>query len=146
MKDIIDPITILLVEDDEGHARLTEKNLRRSGIENPIKHFDSGKKILDFLFVEQTHPEDERYLILLDLNLPEIDGYEVLKRIKSDPLLHVIPVVILTTTSNPGETSRCYALGCNLYITKSVNYDEFCDTMQKLGLLLSIVKFPLPNR
>ena len=139
------PVMILLVEDDSGHALLIEKNLRRAGISNKIVTLDNGQKAVDFLFKEGAytgagHPSPP--LILLDLNLPVLDGYQVLKIIKSDERTKAIPVVILTTTDNPREVARCYELGCNVYITKPVEYEKFSDAIRKLGLFLSIVRVP----
>ncbi len=137
------PIKILLVEDDPGHARLIEKNLRRSGIMNEIIAFDNGQSVLDYVNTacfEQESNED--LLILLDLNLPILDGYQVLERIKANEQTKTIPVVILTTTDIPQDINRCYALGCNIFITKPIQYEDFCAAIQNLGLMLSIVKVP----
>jgi len=82
-------------------------------------------------------------LILLDLNLPRLDGFQVLTRLKADVHTRHIPVIILTTTDEPYEIERCYALGCNVYITKPVEYEQFAEAIRKLGLFLSIVKIPL---
>jgi CheY-like chemotaxis protein len=81
-------------------------------------------------------------LILLDLNLPVLDGYQVLQRIKSDERTKHIPVVVLTTTDDNREIERCYELGCNIYITKPVEYDQFSEAIRKLGLFLTVVKVP----
>ncbi len=134
-------VTILLVEDDPGHALLIEKNLRRANIANTIVKLDNGQKAVDFLFKGEGGSRDP-LLILLDLNLPVLDGYQVLKIIKSDERTKRIPVVILTTTDNPHEVARCYEHGCNIYITKPVEYERFSETIQSLGLFLSIVKVP----
>jgi len=139
------PVMILLVEDDSGHALLIEKNLRRAGISNKIITVDNGQMAVDFLFKEGAyrgsgHPSP--LLVLLDLNLPVLDGYQVLKIIKNDERTKAIPVVILTTTDNPHEVARCYELGCNVYITKPVEYEKFSDAIRKLGLFLSIVRVP----
>lgn len=139
------PVTILLVEDDPGHAVLIEKNLRRAGIANSFVKLDNGQKAVDFLFKTGDYLGNDQPappLILLDLNLPVLDGYQVLKIIKSDPRTKSIPVVVLTTTDNPHEVSRCYELGCNVYVTKPVEYDTFCDAIRKLGLFISIIKVP----
>jgi len=138
-------VTILLVEDDPGHAILIEKNLRRGGIANTIVTVDDGQKAVDFLLNRDgrqggAHPE--QLVILLDLNLPVLDGYQVLKIIKNDERTKQIPVVILTTTDNPAEVAKCYELGCNVYVTKPVEYEAFSKAIQNLGLLLSIIKVP----
>jgi CheY-like chemotaxis protein len=132
-------VTILLVEDDPGHALLIEKNLRRANIANTIVKVDNGQKAVDFLFKDEGGFRDP-LLVLLDLNLPVLDGYQVLKIIKNDERTRQIPVAVLTTTDNPHEVKRCYELGCNIYITKPVEYEQFSDAIRKLGLFLSIVR------
>ncbi len=135
-------VTIILVEDDSGHALLIEKNLRRAGIVNEIVTFTDGGTAVDHLLSRGGNGSSGPVLVLLDLNLPVLDGYQVLERIKSDAKTRGIPVVILTTTDTPREVERCYELGCNVYITKPVDYDSFAGAMQKLGMFLSIVKIP----
>jgi len=137
------PRRILLVEDDPGHSRLIERNLRRSGISNRIVAADSGRKALDYIFGGENESRfSDRLLVLLDLNMPDIGGYEVLKRMKEDERTRHIPVVILTSTDDDREVSKCYELGCNNYVTKPVEYAEFVEAIRKLGLFLSVVKIP----
>ena len=141
----IEAVTILLIEDDRGHARLIEKNLRRSNINNEIKVIDNGQSALDYLFKERDYAQSNHHsplLVLLDLNLPRLDGYQVLERMKSDDRTKRIPVIILTTTDDSREVARCYQLGCNVYITKPVNYEHFSEAIRKMGLFLSIVTVP----
>jgi CheY-like chemotaxis protein len=143
--DTHQPVTILLVEDDPGHALLIEKNLRRAGIANNILVLDNGKKAVDFLLKEGEYHNDRQpspLLILLDLNLPVLDGYQVLKIIKADARTRQIPVVVLTTTDTAHEVARCYELGCNVYVAKPVDYGQFSEAIRNLGLFLSIVKIP----
>jgi len=138
-------VTILLVEDDPGHATLIEKNLRRGGIANNIITLDDGGKAVDYLLKQGDYLGDEHpapLLILLDLNLPVLDGYQVLKIIKNDERTKNIPIVVLTTTDTPQEVSRCYELGCNVYVTKPVEYAQFSEAIRTLGLFLAIVKIP----
>lgn len=136
-------LVIIMVEDDAGHARLIEKNLRRANIANEIIHFGDGSGIIDYFFNnERNDAVYERVLILLDLNLPHVDGYDVLARLKSEEKTRSIPIIILTTTDNPKEIDRCYQLGCNVYITKPVEYDKFSEAIRKLGLMLEVVKVP----
>jgi CheY-like chemotaxis protein len=138
-KQIAQEITILLAEDDPGHARLIEKNLRRSNIMNKIVTVGDGQQAIDYLF------SDDRpwpLLVLLDLNMPVLDGYQVLERIKASEHTKRIPVVVLTTTDDSREVSRCYDLGCNVYMTKPVDYLQFSEAIRKLGLFLSVVTMP----
>ena len=144
MSLISEHITIIMVEDDEGHAKLIERNLRRAGIANTITHLNTGPKAMEFLF-SNPKIKDEQILVLLDLNLPEIDGYQILERLKTDPVTKNIPVIVLTTTDNPKEINRCYDLGCNVYITKPVEYESFSAAIQKFGLMLSVVRLPNHN-
>ena len=137
------PVNIIMVEDDEGHARLIEKNIRRAGINNGICHFTDGGSAIDYLF---NHPEGPAKngpaLILLDLNLPDMSGTDILARVKSDEHLKRTPVVVLTTTDDKLEIERCYDLGANVYITKPVNYESFADAIRQLGLFLSVIQVP----
>ena len=137
-------VTIVLVEDDPGHARLIQKNLIRSGISNNVITLSDGQQAVDYFAGPDapTHSPSSPLLILLDLNLPVLDGYQVLQRLKSDERTHRIPVIILTTTDDPREVQRCYDLGCNVYVTKPVDYDSFCEAIRKLGLFLSVVTVP----
>jgi len=133
---------IVLVEDDPGHALLIEKNLRRAGLENKIICLRDGREAIDFLFPTAFAADASPVLVLLDLNLPILDGYEVLKRLKHDTRTSRIPVVVLTTTDNPQEVVRCYDLGCNVYVTKPVDYGQFSETIKTLGMFLSIFRVP----
>ena len=141
----IDEVSILLVEDDPGHARLIEKNLRRANVTNRIDHVTDGQQAVDYLFCEGEYTDRQRsspLLVLLDLNMPVLDGYQVLERMKADERTKRIPVIILTTTDDAREVTRCYELGCNVYITKPVDYDQFAEAMRKLGLFLLVVMIP----
>jgi CheY-like chemotaxis protein len=138
-------VTILLVEDDAGHARLIEKNLRRSNITNKIIPVSDGQQALDYLFSEGGYQGGEcasPLLVLLDLNLPVLDGYQVLGRMKAEERTRCIPVVVLTTTDDAREVSRCYDLGCNVYVTKPVDYQQFSEAIRRLGFFLSVVAVP----
>lgn len=135
------PVHILLVEDDPGHAVLIRKNLQREQPECVITVVENGEAALAHLFQNGgSRPGAE--LILLDLNLPVLDGCQVLAAVRSDARTRRIPVVMLTTTDNPHEIARCYDLGCSLYITKPVEYDQFTETMRLLGQFISLVALP----
>ena len=141
----MEEVTILLVEDDPGHARLIQKNLSRSKILNDVVTVGDGQTALDYLFGEGEYAGSERpslLLVLLDLNLPMVDGYRVLQRMKADERTKRIPVIILTTTDDAREVSRCYELGCNVYVTKPVDYEQFSEAIRKLGFFLSVVTIP----
>lgn len=138
-------VTILLVEDNPGHARLVEKNLRRANINNPIVTVGDGGQAMAYVFREGPYsdvPMPENLLVLLDLNLPVMDGYQVLRRMKENEATRRIPIIILTTTDDPREIHRCYDLGCNVYLTKPVDYEDFSEAIRKLGLFLSVVAIP----
>lgn len=137
-------VNIIMVEDDEGHARLIEKNIRRAGIMNDIRHFTDGGTALDYMFNHADGPAlNGPALILLDLNLPDMSGTDILARIKGeDSPVRRTPVVVLTTTDDRQEIQRCYDLGCNVYITKPVNYESFAQAIRQLGLFLSVIQVP----
>jgi len=135
-----------MIEDDEGHARLIERNIRRAGIANTVRHFADGTSALDFIFSHEDGPAfNGPALILLDLNLPDMSGTDILSRIKGDEKVKRTPVVVLTTTDDKVEIQRCYDLGCNVYITKPVNYESFADAIRQLGLFLSVIQVPDPE-
>ena len=137
------PVTIVMIEDDEGHARLIERNIRRAGISNHVRHFLDGTTALDYIFNGHDGPSlNGPALILLDLNLPDMSGIDILAKIKSAPQLKRTPVVVLTTTDDKIEIQRCYDLGCNVYVTKPVNYEDFADAIRQLGLFLSVIQVP----
>ncbi len=137
-------VSIVMIEDDEGHARLIEKNIRRAGISNAITHFLDGTTALDYLFNAADGPaKNGPALVLLDLNLPDMSGTDILVKIKAeDSPLKRTPVVVLTTTDDKVEIQRCYDLGCNVYITKPVNYESFAVAIRQLGLFLSVIQVP----
>jgi len=135
----VNAVTIILIEDDDGHARLVEKNLRRAGVSNPITRCADGESAVQCLFGGGCAGQ---LLVLLDLNLPDMSGIDILQRLKTDSKLGRTPVVVLTTADDKIEVQRCYDLGCNVYITKPVDYEHFANAVQQLGLFLSVVQIP----
>lgn len=134
---------IIMVEDDAGHARLIEKNIRRAGVNNEIVHFTDGTSALAYLFDLRERSESVYpFLMLLDLNLPDMSGVDVLRRVKEDGILKRLPVIMLTTTDDKLEIQRCYDLGCNVYITKPVIYQNFAEAVRQLGIFLSVIQVP----
>jgi CheY-like chemotaxis protein len=139
------PVTIIMIEDDEGHARLIERNIRRSGVNNEIIPFTTGTDALQYLFGSEGSAGEHRergLLILLDLNLPDMTGIDILRQVRENNILKRTPVVVLTTTDDSLEIKRCYELGCNVYITKPVNSESFTNAIRQLGLFFSIIEVP----
>jgi CheY-like chemotaxis protein len=138
-------IVILVVQDDDGHFRLTETNLRRAGMWNEIIRFRDGQELLSFLLGSGPGPKrrpQTKYLLMLDLRLPNVDGVEVLKQIKQNEQLRRLPVVILTMMDDAEQVALCYSLGCSIFVTEPVDYDSFVDAVQRLGSFLSAVSVP----
>lgn len=131
------PINILMADDDEDDRLLTLDALKESRVLNNLYCVEDGVELLEFLRREGKYsdPSDSPRpsLILLDLNMPRMDGREALQEIKSDPALRSIPVVILTTSKEEEDMLRGYDLGCASYITKPVNFDGLVDLMRALG-------------
>lgn len=139
------PVTIIMIEDDEGHARLIERNIRRSDVNNQIIPFSNGTEAVRYLFGRDgsgSERNGQALLILLDLNLPDMTGIEILRQVKANKYLKCAPVVILTTTDDSQEIKRCYELGCNVYIVKPVNYESFANAIRQLGLFFSVIQVP----
>jgi CheY-like chemotaxis protein len=150
-------VSIVLIEDDDGHATLVERNLRRSGVSNGFVRFSDGQEALDYFFGPSgaggaeaaggpSREDLANVVVLLDLRMPRVDGFEVLRRLKADPATASVPVIVLTTTDDPREIERCYELGCNVYITKPVEYDAFIEAVRRLGFFLQVVKLPPGHR
>ncbi|MFO8010465.1 MAG: response regulator [Dehalococcoidia bacterium] len=132
-------VVILLTEDDEGHALLIMKNLRRAGLLNDFIHFRDGQQTMDYLERIRcglTPESQDSYILLLDLRLPKLDGTQILKYIKETPELSRIPVIVITTTDDPKDIDECHRLGCNIYISKPVDYERFAGVMKELGQFL----------
>ena len=149
-------VGIILIEDDDGHATLVERNLRRAGLTNGFMRFADGQEALDYFFGETpaegaapglpSRDDLANFVVLLDLKMPRVDGFEVLRRLKETPSTAALPVIVLTTTDDPREIDRCYELGCNVYITKPVEYDAFIEAVRRLGFFLQVVKLPPGQR
>jgi CheY-like chemotaxis protein len=139
-------VHILIADDDMGHVNLIQKNLRRWGITNPIIHFKDGLEVLDFLFKKQksnpSHKKTNSYLLLLDIRMPKIDGMEVLQRVKKDPELKKIPIIMLSTTDDPLDIGQCHYFGCSSYIIKPIKYDKFVEAIRILALFLNVIEVP----
>lgn len=140
-----EPLHIVLAEDDDGHATLIQRNLERAGLVNGFLRVKDGQEALDIIRGEGPYakqPPRGNVLLLLDINMPRLDGVEVLRRLKADPRTVTIPVIMLTTTDDPREVERCYQLGCSVYVTKPVEYSAFIEAIKRLGLFLQVVRVP----
>ena len=138
------PVQILLVEDSPTDAKLTLAALKEAKVANAVSHVEDGVEAMEFLrrqgqFAEAPRPD----LILLDLNLPRMDGREVLEEMKADPALQMIPVVVLTTSEAEQDILRSYQLHANCYITKPVNFDSFLEVVRSIeNFWLTVVVLP----
>ena len=140
-------VNILIADVNKEHFELIRKNLLRAGLCNEILDFTDGQEVLDFLCdidkrFEEEHNSHE-YILLLNLNLPKVDGVKVLEKIKQDMQLKKIPVIILTPTDDQDIIDRCYNLGCSTYIVKPTEHHDFEETIQKLGCFLAVVEATL---
>jgi CheY-like chemotaxis protein len=139
-------IKILLVEDDDGHARLIERNLRKVNLINPVERVRDGLEAIEYLHNQGQFTDRARFsrpkLVLLDINMPRMDGIEVLERIKRDEHLRMLPVIMLTSTDNQTEIDRCYDAGASGYVAKPVNITSLGEKLQRLGMFLEIVELP----
>ncbi len=139
---------ILLVEDNPDDVELTLHALKKNKITNKIVVAEDGKEALDYLFGEGMYAERDisktPVLILLDLNLPKIDGIEVLKRIKSDERTCLLPTVILTSSNEEKDLVNGYRFGANSYIRKPVDFNQFAEAIRQLGLYWLVLNEPPP--
>ncbi|MFI9103546.1 response regulator [Streptomyces fildesensis] len=139
-----EPIEVLLVEDDPGDELMTREAFEDNKIGNTLHVVRDGLEALDFLYRRDPHTGAPRPdLILLDLNLPKYDGRQVLERIKADPDLSHIPVVVLTTSSAEEDILRSYKLHANAYVTKPVDLDQFITAIRQIDdFFLTVVRLP----
>jgi len=139
-------IEILLVEDNPDDLEMTLHALRKGKIVNRIQVARDGQEALDFIFCEEEFAGRKAgnglKVILLDLKLPKVDGLEVLKRIKSDPITKKIPVVVLTSSKEQNDVVESYDLGTNSYIVKPVGLDQFVAAVQNLGMYWLLLNQP----
>lgn len=137
------PVNILLVEDNEDHVELTLRALKNNNIINEIYVVKNGQEALDFIYHQGEYEDAEKYprpgLILLDIHLPKVNGFEVLETLKKDPDVKSIPIIMLTTSSRDEEIAKSYADGANSYVTKPVDFGEFMKKIKDLKLYWTIV-------
>ncbi len=131
------PLDIILIEDNPADVELTLRALKRNRISNRIIVLKDGEEALDFFFARSSYknrPDQQPKLILLDLKLPKVDGLEVLRVLKSDPKLKMIPVVVLTSSRQETDMVKSYQIGVNSYIVKPVEFEQFVKAIKELGL------------
>ena len=126
---------ILLVEDDPDHEALTVRALKKARVLNEILVARDGAQALDMLFGRNGSPEPPLpALVLLDLKLPKVDGLEVLQRMRADPRMRVVPVVVLTSSDDESDIASSYKLGANSYVCKPVDFSQFMEATRQLGM------------
>jgi two-component system, response regulator len=139
-------VEILIVEDNPQDLDLAQRALRKAKLTNRIQIARDGEEALQFLFCEGPYSERKiengPRVILLDLKLPKVDGLEVLQRIKADPRTRTIPVVVLTSSKEQSDVIESYHLGVNSYIVKPVNFEQFSEAVQKLGMYWLLLNHP----
>lgn len=139
-------IEILFVEDSEDDAALTIRALTKSGFTNKLLHVKDGAEALDFFYGKGIYSsrdlKENPKLILLDLKMPKVSGIQVLEKVKLDPNLKSIPVVILTSSKEDPDIAKCYALGANSYIVKPVDSDGFFHAIKEIGMYWMILSQP----
>jgi two-component system, response regulator len=139
----LDPVEILLVEDSDEDAELTTRALKKRKLTNHLHRVADGAEAIDFLFgtgayTARTGCPSPR-VVLLDLKLPKLDGMEVLRKLKADPVLKAIPVVVLTSSKEDRDLEEAYSLGVNSYIVKPVEFDKFVEAVEQLGLYWALL-------
>lgn len=140
---------ILLVEDNPDDQALTLRALKKNNIKNRVVIRQDGVEALDFLFCQgadaQRDPLDMPQVVLLDLKLPKIDGLEVLRRIRSDERTRLLPVVILTSSKEEQDMIRVYGYGANSYVRKPIDFNQFVEAVNQLGLYWLVLNEPPPS-
>lgn len=135
------PRTILLVEDNPDDERLTIRALRRGNLVNELLIARNGEEALSLLFSLEQLP----CVVLLDLKLPKVDGLEVLRRIRANEQTRLLPVVVLTSSSEDRDIVESYNLGANSYVQKPVDFSQFTDSVRQLGLYWALINQPVPG-
>ncbi|MGA1824459.1 MAG: response regulator [bacterium] len=128
--------TVVIIEDNEGHAVLIKKNFKRNGIRHDIVYIKNGSEALDYIYCRgkyANHLHKNPLILILDLQMPYIDGIEVLRQIKTDPVIGNIPVNIFSTRDDPKTVDLCYSLGCASYTIKPINYSDFYEKIKEVG-------------
>jgi CheY-like chemotaxis protein len=140
-----EPLQVLMADDDDGHATLVRRNLLRAGVNLAPIHLRDGQELLDYVYRRDPWTDrlqHDALAMILDLNMPRLDGVEVLRQLKTDRDVARFPVFVLTTTDNPFEIDRCYDLGAAVCLVKPVDYGAFATMVQRLAHLLVHARMP----
>lgn len=140
---------ILIAENNDERYLLMERNLCRSGVTNDITRFTDGQAAIDFLtgLKDSSNPHAQRpWLMILNIQLPTVGGFEVLKTIKDDPFLKIIPVLVIAAEDDQAVADQCHAIGCNIFIIQSAESEAFMELILQIGRFLSIVEIPALNQ
>jgi two-component system response regulator len=140
-------VEVLLIEDNITDAELTIRELKKHNMTNNLVHLKNGEEALEFIFATGKYAETRNVqyppkVILLDIQMPKVNGIEVLQRIKADPLTRTTPVVILTSSKENPDIQKCYGLGANSYIVKPVNFEGFAQAIKNLGFYWLLLNQP----
>jgi CheY-like chemotaxis protein len=141
--------SVIIAEDDEGHATLIRRNLKRAGLGERSVYLKDGQELLDYVYKRaqfSARAPSDAIVIIADLNMPRLNGFEILQRLKSDAALSRIPVYVMTTTDNPVEIERCYELGAAAYLVKPLDYGVFGEMVRRLAEFLASVRLPGEER
>lgn len=143
----LNSVEILLVEDNAADAQLTIRELQKHNMANNLIHVKNGAEALDFIFATGKYADTREVnhtpkVILLDIQMPKVNGLEVLEKIKNDPRTQSIPVVVLTSSKESPDIQRCYKLGANSYIVKPVNFEGFAAAIKNLGFYWLLLNQP----
>lgn len=137
-------VTLLIADDDDGHAELIQELMREVGMSHTIVRCRDGQEVLDLLASRGPLrlESGQRYVLMLDIRMPRVDGVQVLRRVKADARWRDIPTIMLTTTDDPREIQTCYRAGCNCYVAKPIDFDEFAEVLRQLGRMLMVIQVP----
>jgi CheY-like chemotaxis protein len=142
-------LSVVIADDDDGHATLVRRNMKRAGLAADLIHLRDGQEVIDYLFRRgrwSDRGEHDAIALVLDLNMPRLGGMAVLQRLKRDEELTRIPVFVLTTSDNPTEIDQCYTLGASACLVKPVDFGAFGDMIQRFAAFLMTAKMPGESR
>jgi CheY-like chemotaxis protein len=140
-----EPLNLLIADDDEGHVTLVRRHIRRAGIGANLVHLQDGQEVLDYIYRRggwADRPPLGQVALILDLNMPRLDGLAVLRRLKQDAQWGRVPVFVLTTTDNPVEIDRCYAMGASACLVKPVDFGAFGELIHRFAAFLLTARLP----